>query len=138
MWVSEDRRSKQRTFVGIMVVAAIVFILMLVLWFPRDEGGNGNVDGRQGPWNDLDNFKRSVSAVEFFNYYEVNGARELVDITTPKESVYLLVGLERPVNSSELVQMAEYLENGDISLLRTTVPKHRGSRTTYSEGQAGR
>ncbi|MGA1793381.1 MAG: hypothetical protein ACMUHM_05475 [Thermoplasmatota archaeon] len=110
--MSESRRSRQRTVVGILVIIAIVFILMIILVYPREPDENGNGNERQGPWRDLDSFKRSISEVNRFNYYEVKGADELEDIITPTESVYLLIGLETSVNSSELVDIGNYLDSG--------------------------
>jgi len=136
MNVSETRKSRQRTVVGILVIFAVVLILMIVMIYPREEGEQGNGDGRKGPWRDLDSFKRSISEIDFFNYYEVDGADELGDVATPSESVYLLIGLETSVNSSELVDMGNYLDSGGhIIVADDGVEAQR--ITNYLYGRAG-
>lgn len=113
MDVAEKSKFNRRTLLGALVIAAMVIIIMVVLIYPRDGGGgNGNGDERQGPWKDMDDFKRSISEVPYFSYYEVNGAEELVEVNDPQKSVYLLIGLETGLNSSELVEIGEYLDDG--------------------------
>jgi hypothetical protein len=113
MDVSEENKFNRRTLIGALVIAAMVIIIMTVLIYPREGGGgDGNGDEREGPWKDLDDFKRSISEVPYFNFYEVNGPDELVEVNDPQKSVYLLIGLETSMNSSELVEIGEYLDDG--------------------------
>ncbi|MBN1390310.1 MAG: hypothetical protein JXA22_06690 [Candidatus Thermoplasmatota archaeon] len=110
--MSEKSRSRQRDLLGILVVVAIVFILIIVLVYPReDQGGDGD-EMRKGPWRDLDHFKRSISEVHFFDYTEVDGTKKLGEVTGPEDSVYLLIGIETQMNSSELVDIGNYLDRG--------------------------
>ena len=85
---------------------------MMVLIYPRNDDENGNGEQRAGPWKDLGKFKSSISEVPYFNYYEIKGAKELGDVTDPQGSVFLMVGLETSVNSSELVAIGNYLDDG--------------------------
>ncbi|MBN1538751.1 MAG: hypothetical protein JW939_01295, partial [Candidatus Thermoplasmatota archaeon] len=110
--MSNNTRSRQRALLGGLVIIAVVLILMAVLLYPRDTPDDGDEFRREGPWRDLDGFKRSISEIDHFNYYEMEGPEGLEEITDPKNSVYLMIGLEVRVSSTDCVNIGNYLDRG--------------------------
>ncbi len=133
----DEKKSNRSLLFFAMVVLLIVTVIVAAMLFSGRGGDNdGKGDSRDGPWKDLDKFKASVSDVPYFNYYEVKGPRELAEVDVPPNSVYLLIGLEEGVNSTELVSMGEYLdEGGHIIVADDGTNANRIS--DYLQGRAG-
>ncbi|MEA3557969.1 MAG: hypothetical protein U9R75_01820 [Candidatus Thermoplasmatota archaeon] len=109
-----DHKKKQTTETKLVaaVVALLAFAVIIVIVASR--GGNDNNGGKveEGPWGDLTILKTTLTGDPYLNYYEVDGANELEDVTNPEKSVYLLIGVQKEINSSELVTIGEYLDSG--------------------------
>ena len=135
--MAEDSKFNRRSLLGALVIAAMVIIIMAVLIYPRDGGGGDeNGDERTGPWRDMDELKMSMSDVPYFNFYETGGPDNLDEINDPQDSVYLLIGLETGLNSSEVVEIADYLDDGGHVILADDGTN--GQRlSNYLVGRAG-
>ncbi len=136
MKVAEDSKLNRRSLLGALVIASMVIVVMIVLVYPRGDGGGGNDDVREGPWRDVDKFKASISEIQYFNYYEVDGSEELDEVLTAEKSVYLLIGLETPLNSSDLVDIGEYIDRGGHVIVADD-GTHAQRLSDYLVGRAG-
>ncbi|MFW3146926.1 MAG: hypothetical protein ACMUIE_08965 [Thermoplasmatota archaeon] len=110
MTEEKGKRSTESLLLAIGLAFLVIVILIIVV-FPRDTSNNGG-DEEKGPWRDLTNFKATVSGYEYFDYKEVKGTGELDDVSNPEKTVYILIGIQREMNSSELVDMGKFLDRG--------------------------
>jgi hypothetical protein len=135
--VPDEKKSNRSLLFFAMVVLLIVTVIVAAMLFSGRGGDNdGNGNGQKGPWKDLDKFKASINEVPYFNYYEVKGPKELSEVDDPPNSVYLLIGLEEGVNSTELVSMAEYLDEGGHILVADD-GTNANRISDYLQGRAG-
>lgn len=107
--LSTDR--KGRIAVAAFIVVAMLFIIGLVIWGPRGEPKEKE-HIETGPWSDLKGFKRTVNDFHTIKYYEVSSPMTLSTVANPSKTLYMLIGIERPLNSSEFFAIRGFIHAG--------------------------
>jgi len=99
---------------GIMVVVLLVIAGIILIFPPKGEdNGDGNGDEPEvGPWKDLTKMKSSVSEVTIFNYNEVNSPQDLDTVNDPEDTVYMLIGIESNLTSTDIISISNFCEKG--------------------------
>jgi hypothetical protein len=134
--VPDEKKSNRSLLFFAMVVLLIVTVIVAAMLFSGSGGDNGDGNEDNGPWKDLDSFKASISEIPYFNFYEVNNPEKLDEVDDPGRTVYLLIGLEEGVNSTELVSMGDFLdEGGHVIVADDGTNANRIS--DYLQGRAG-
>jgi len=134
--VPDEKKSDRTLLFFAMVVLLIVMVIVSAMLFSGRGDNNNNGNEKMGPWKDLEMFKGSINAVPFFNYYEVKGPKKLAEVDDPAKTVYMLIGLEEGVNSTELVYLGEFLDLGGHIIVADD-GTHANRISDYLQGRAG-
>lgn len=112
--MSEERKiGPKMVMLGIIVVAVLMIAAVILVFPPENGDGNGGENGEEvGLWKDLSDMKASISEVTVFNYNEVNSPQELDSVQDPGDTVYMLIGVESNLTSSDLVSISEFSKRG--------------------------
>jgi len=91
-----------------------VVVIVLASGCFNNKGGGDDEPSRKlgGPWNDLKEMKRTVSDVSIFNYWEVDGPWDLDEIYNEEKTVYLLIGVEKTITSSDYLSIKNFILDG--------------------------
>ncbi len=101
----------------VIAVSALILIIGVSIYFDRDGNGGGNGDDNDGPWSDLDDLKRSLGEIPAFQYSEVRSTDELDSIKDPGNVVYMLIGIERELNSSNYISIKNFIMDGGFVII---------------------
>ena len=107
---NQEKRRPERVFLA-MVLIALIIALSLYIIFSSDSGGDENEEFDH-KWGDLSRFKESINDVPIFDYDEIKGPLELASLNDPRSTVYLLIGIEKEINSSEYVSIRDFILAG--------------------------
>ncbi len=114
-----DEKKERHPEKAIMVIAvsALILIIGVSIYFNGDGGGGENGDGNDGPWSDLDKLKRSLGEIPAFQYSEVRSTDELDSIQDPGNAVYMLIGIERELNTSNYISIKNFIMGGGFVIV---------------------
>ncbi|MDG6225404.1 MAG: hypothetical protein QCI82_07815 [Candidatus Thermoplasmatota archaeon] len=107
--ISTER--KGRIVVAAFIVVAMLFMIGLIVWGPRGEPKEKERI-ESGPWSDLKGFKRTVNDFSTIKYYEVSSPMTLSTTDDPSKTLYMLIGIEKPLNSSEFFTIRDFIHSG--------------------------
>ena len=113
----EKKERHPEKAIMVIAVSALVLIIGISIYFERDGGGGGNGDVSDGPWGDLDDMKRSLGEIPAFQYSELRSTDELDSISDPGNAVYMLIGIEREVNSSNYISIKNFIMGGGFVII---------------------
>lgn len=80
-----------------------------------DNDNNGDDEPSRkigGPWKDLKEMKRTVSDVSIFRYWEADSPGDLDDVMDADKTVYLLIGIEKTITSSDYISIKNFIMDG--------------------------
>jgi len=89
---------------------ALIFLALVLLFANRGNDEDDPDDGG-GRWSDLDDFKSSVSSIRSVDYDE-GTIKDLGSVDRPEHTLYILMGVERTVNSTEYVYIRDFILRG--------------------------
>ncbi|MCK5773792.1 MAG: hypothetical protein KAH57_08380 [Thermoplasmata archaeon] len=113
----EKKERHPEKAIMVIAVSALVLIIGVSIYFDRDGNGGGNGDVNDGPWSDLDELKRSLGEIPAFQYSEVRSTDELDSINDPGNAVYMLIGIERELNSSNYISIKNFIMDGGFVII---------------------
>lgn len=113
----ERRNSWEKMFVAATVAVLfviVVFFVVLNMDKPEEEdpGSNDN-----GPWKDLEKMRASISGVQAFNFKEIGSSSALDRVSSPDDTVYLLIGIEKKLNSSDYISIRDFIYRGGFAII---------------------
>ena len=105
---------------NVLIISSIVLLISALVWTSGClEGENDNdlerIEG--GPWKDLKDLKKMISGVTVFSYNEVGGPSDLDDITNPENSIYMLIGIEKNITSSDYNSIKGFIQRGGMVIV---------------------
>lgn len=104
--------SRKRPELMLLAIAVALLLVTIVLYLVFPRGGGDDIDDDKGPWRDMTKFKYALNGLNDYTYKEISGTQDLTLLTTPSDSLYILIGLEEELASSDLTRIKGFLEGG--------------------------
>ncbi len=116
--MTEEKKGRHpEKAIMVIAVSALILIIGVSIYFDGDGGGGGNDEVNDGPWSDLDKLKRSLGEIPAFQYSEVRSTDELDSIQKPGNAVYMLIGIERELNTSNYISIKNFIMGGGFVII---------------------
>lgn len=106
----------KRILLTLPVLVSIIAASWISGCFDTEEGDDPQRE-EGGPWKDLKDMKKAISGVTIFNYGEVTGPGDLNGITNPENTVYLLIGLEKNITTSDHNSIKSFIKKGGMVIV---------------------
>ncbi len=104
------RRRRPELVLLAIAVALLLITVVLYLAFPR--GGGDDTDDVKGPWRDMTRFKYTLNGLNDYTYKEISGTKDLTLLPSPSDDLYILMGLEKELTTTDLTRIRDFLESG--------------------------
>ncbi|MFO8052134.1 MAG: hypothetical protein R6V01_10635 [Thermoplasmatota archaeon] len=101
--------SKLISFVIVLMIIAALAIIVISTGIRNDDGSE---EEESGPWKDLTIMKTTLNGDTYLSYDEIDGPGNLDGVQSPEKSVYMLIGIQENLNSTEVVSIGKYLDRG--------------------------